>query len=85
MGSTIEVSFNGERVSKKITVANDPPEVGAAFDRVPRQESYVKDFKPLSMGEITLKKGRGPLVLRATEIVGEQVGEMRRVVLKRLG
>ena len=57
----------------------------AAFDRVPRTESYVKDFKPLSLGVITLPKGRGPLTLRATEIVGEQVAEMRRIVLKKVG
>ena len=72
------------RLTKKITEANNPPEIGAAFDRVPRTESYVKDFKPLSMGVIALPKGRGPLVLRATEIAGEQVAEMRRIVLKKL-
>ena len=52
---------------------------------MPRGESYVKDFKPLSMGVIELPKGRGPLVLRATEIAGEQVAEMRRIVLKKIG
>ncbi len=85
VGSTIEMTFNGAKVSRKITEVNDPPEIGAAFDRVPRQESYVKDFKPLSMGMISLPKGRGPLVLRATEIAGEQVAEMRRIVLKKVG
>ena len=84
VGSTIELSFLGARVSRKITVVNDPPEVGAAFDRVPRGESYVKDFKPLSMGVIELKKGRGPMVLRATEIAGDQVAEMRRIVMKKM-
>ena len=42
-------------------------------DRVKRSESYVKDFKPLKMGQIQLKKGKGstdeggtrsPLVMR---------------------
>jgi hypothetical protein len=85
VGSTIELRFQSASVRKKITEAHDPPQIGAAFDRVPRAESYVKNFKPLSMGEISLPKGRGPLVLRATEIAGEQVAEMRRVVLRKLG
>ena len=37
------------------------------------------------MCSIELNKGRGPLVLRATEIAGEQGAEMRRIVLKKVG
>jgi len=42
--------------------------IGAEADRVPRNESYVKDFLPWSLGIIALGKSRGKLVLRATEI-----------------
>ena len=65
--------------------AHDPPLRGAEHDRVPRQgESYVKDFKPLRLGAVTLAKGRGPLTLRATEIPGKQVMDVRGVTLTRL-
>lgn len=80
-GSTVELSFRGSRVRGKITEAHDPPLVGAEADRVPREESYVKDFRPLRLGTIALEKGRGKLVLWAPEVVGEQVGDIRYVAL----
>jgi len=36
-------------------------------------ESYVKDFKPLRLGVIELKTGRGPLTLRSLNMPGKQV------------
>ncbi len=80
-GSTVEMSFLGSRVEGKVAEAHDPPLIGKAFDRVPRGESYVKDFKPLRLGVIALKKGRGKLTLRALEIPGKQVADVRYVQL----
>ncbi|MEO7649701.1 MAG: arylsulfatase [Bryobacteraceae bacterium] len=81
-GSTVELSFREARVQKKITEANDPPLVGAAFDRVTRAgESYVKDFKPLKLGTIRLQEGRGKLTLRALEVAGKDVADIRRIAL----
>jgi arylsulfatase A-like enzyme len=83
-GSTVELSFDGGgSVRKKITAAWDPPLTGAAQDRVPRSESYTKDFKPLRLGAISLQKGRGKLTLRAVEVAGKEVAEIRYVVLTR--
>ncbi len=48
-GSTVELSFNGAATSAKITEIHDPPLYGADDDRVPRGESEVKDFKPMSL------------------------------------
>ncbi|MCA9064520.1 MAG: sulfatase-like hydrolase/transferase [Planctomycetaceae bacterium] len=84
VGSTIELSLNGQRVSGKVSAANDPPEKGAAEDRVVRVEGYVKDFKPLQLGRIRLEEGTGFLTLRALEIPGDQVMEMRLVMLTRV-
>ncbi len=83
-GSTIELSFLDGRVATKIAVANDPPLVGKEFDRSPRAgESYVKAFKPLRLGNIKLAKGRGKLRLKALEIKGSQVADVRYVILTR--
>lgn len=83
-GSTIELSFNGASVSAKIDEAHDPPAYGAAEDRVPRVgESLVKDFKPLSLGTISLAAGRGELKLRAVEIAGKEAAEVRYAALTR--
>ena len=84
VGSTIELSFQGAKVQAKVAVRNDPPLIGKAFDRVERGESYVKDFKPLKLGAIRLGQGRGSLSLRAIDIKGEQVADIRYVVLTRI-
>ena len=81
VGSTIDVSFLGTSVQGKVNEANDPPLVGKEADRVERTESYVKDFKPLRVGAISLKNGRGLLTLKATDIPGKQVADIRQVVL----
>jgi arylsulfatase A-like enzyme len=82
VGSVIELSLNGRAVSKSLTEAHDPPLRGAANDRVPRVgESYVKDFKPLSLGRFDLPRGRGVLSLRATAIPGPGVADVRAVEL----
>jgi hypothetical protein len=59
----------------------DPPAYGPADDRVPRTQSQVKDFKPMNLGTISMDAGRGELSLRATEIPGESVAEIRYVAL----
>ena len=65
-----------------VTEANAPPLRGAENDRVPRNgESYVKDFKPLRLGVIELKPGRGQLTLRALKLAGRQVMDVRSVWL----
>lgn len=81
-GSTVELSFNGSQVKGKVSEAHDPPLVGPEFDRVKREgESYVKDFRPLRLGTFYLQKGRGVLSLRALEVPGRQVMDLRAVTL----
>lgn len=85
VGSTVEISFMDAAVNCKIAPAHNPPLVGAADDRVPRTESYVKDFHRLRMPAFEMKKGRAALALRAVEISGKQVADIRRVALTRRG
>ncbi len=84
-GSTIEATFEGASVRGSINDVHDPPAYGDVDDRVPRVgESLVKDFKPLALGTATLPKGRGTLRLKAVDVAGRQVAEIRYVALKRL-
>jgi hypothetical protein len=53
-------------------------------DRSPRSESYVKDFRPMKMGIITLKQGKGELKLQANKITGSQAMEFRLLMLQRI-
>ncbi|MBW3541126.1 MAG: arylsulfatase [Planctomycetes bacterium] len=85
VGSTVELTFGDSRTSAKVTDPHDPPLVGEEHDRVSRGgESYVKDFKPLSLGVLPLKAGRGQLTLQAPKVAGRQVMDVRYVVLTRL-
>ena len=82
VGSTIELSFGDSRLEAPVREAHDPPLVGAEHDLASRgSESYVKDFKPLSLGELKLEPGRGQLTLKALKIPGEQVMDVRLVLL----
>jgi arylsulfatase A-like enzyme len=82
-GSTIELSCNAGRVEGEVSQPNDPPIRGAEHDRVPRGESYVKDFRPMKLGTVELTKGRGELKLRALKIPGGQAMDFRLLVLKK--
>ena len=77
------MTFNGSQLSGRIADGHDPPLRGDEHDRVERQESYVKDFKSMTLGTIHLEKGKGTLTLQATEIPGKQVMEFRLLMLTR--
>lgn len=83
VGAVFELRFAGEKLTGQINEAHNPPMQGMEHDRVERMESYVKDFKPLKTGTIHLKKGKGTLTLKATDIPGGQVMDFRLMVLKR--
>jgi arylsulfatase A-like enzyme len=80
-GSTVELSLNGSTLRGKVAPGWDPPLI-ADQDRVPRKgESLMKEFRPLALGPIRLEKGRGLLTLRAVEIPGRSVMDVRLVTL----
>jgi arylsulfatase A-like enzyme len=81
-GSMIELSFNESRLAGKVTPGWDPP-LYTNQDTIPRPagESQMKEFRPLKLGTVRLEKGRGPLTLRALEIPGRSVMDVRRVTL----
>jgi hypothetical protein len=86
VGSTVELSLGDARIQTKISEAHDPPLYGKEHDRVERRaESFMKDFKPLKLGAFNLKEGRGELALRALQVAGKQVMDVRYVVLTRTG
>jgi arylsulfatase A-like enzyme len=82
VGSVVELGFNGSRVGATVSVAHDPPLHGQEHDRCPREgESYVKDFKPMRLGVLDLKPGRGELTLRALKVPGKTVMDVRLILL----
>lgn len=82
VGATIELSLNSSRLPFKVVAAHDPPLRGKEHDRVSRgSESFVKDFQPLLLGEMNLVAGRGQLTLKALDVPGKGVIDVRSVVL----
>ena len=81
-GSTIELSFGSSKATAKVAPGWDPPLI-TNQDTIPRPrgESTMKEFRPLALGTMRLEKGRGPLTLRALEIPGKQVMDVRQVTL----
>ncbi|BCX46471.1 N-acetylgalactosamine-6-sulfatase [Haloferula helveola] len=85
VGSSIELSLGDAKLHATITEAHDPPLYGMESDRSDRggSESFVKDFKPMRLGEIDLPEGEGTLRLKAIEVPGDSVAEVRWIELRR--
>ncbi len=83
VGAILELSMAESTLSSTITKPHDPPLTGMENDRDPRMESYVKDFIPMKLGTITLKKGQGQLTLKALSINGKQAPDIRLLLFKR--
>ncbi len=81
-GSTVELGFRGARLTGVISPGWDPP-LNTNQDTLPRQRnvSQMKPFKSLDLGVIELLAGSGELRLRATQIPGKSVMDLRRMTL----
>ena len=80
-GSTIELSLGEAKTSAKVTPGWYPRLLNDQ-DRASRKgESYMREFKTLNLGTLKLNAGRGLLTLRALDIPGATVAEVRRVTL----
>ncbi|MCA9075162.1 MAG: arylsulfatase [Planctomycetaceae bacterium] len=81
-GSLIELSLGDDRLSGRVTPGWDPP-LYTNQDTLPRPpaESTMKEFCTLNLGEIELQEGSGDLILRALDIPGKSVMDLRRITL----
>lgn len=81
-GSTVELSFQDARLAGKVTPGWDPP-LSTNQDTLPRPpgESQMKEFRTLRLGDMRLPAGQAPLTLRALDIPGKSVMDVRRVTL----
>jgi len=84
VGSELQLSFKSETVKFEISEPHDPPLKGMRYDRYLRTQSYVKDFSPLTIGDIFLAKGAGRLVLKADVIPGLVAMDFRLLFLERI-
>ena len=76
------MEFQGQTLAGKVSPGWDPP-LYTNQDTIPRPpaESKMKEFRPLPLGTIRLDQGRGPLTLRARQIPGARVMDLRQLTL----
>ncbi len=84
-GASFLLTLGDRKLKGKIDVPFDPPLRGMENDRTgQRGESYVKDFKPLNLGIMHLDQGPGTLTIRALEVPGRTVMDLRLLVFEKM-
>lgn len=80
-GARVELSFADAKATGIVTPGWFPPLHDDQDHASRKSESFMRDFRPLNLGTLKLKAGRGLLTLRALEIPGQSVMDVRRVTL----
>lgn len=81
VGSIYKLDLNGKKIAGRLSEAYDPPLIESP-DRVKRNaESYEKTFKTGNIGEWMLEKGKGQLVLSASNRKSGRFADIRAVEL----
>jgi arylsulfatase A-like enzyme len=80
VGTEFEFTLGDAKLAGKISKGHDPDLKGMENDRIPRIESYIKDFIPLKVGTIHLTRGEGTLSMQATKIPGPVAMDLRLLV-----
>lgn len=85
VGAKLRLAFADSELIGEVTEAWDP-ELWTHQDTLPRPraESRLKEFHTMELGTIELEAGVGALELRAVEIPGEGVIDLRRMTLELL-
>ncbi|MCR9294466.1 MAG: arylsulfatase [bacterium] len=84
IGSRVRLSLGDAQLEFVLKDAHAPPLRGQEHDRVPRTESYVKDFRSIDLGRIELKQGPGTLRLTPLQIPGKQVMDFRLLMFTKV-
>jgi arylsulfatase A-like enzyme len=84
IGTALEIKFNDASIAQKISEANNVPVMGMEHDKVERDESYVKDFKPMKLGNVALKKGRGIMELSSKNLLSPDDLECNMITFRRI-
>jgi len=80
-GARIQISAGEESAAATVRDAFDPPLYDKSRERVEKSHYFVKDFKPLSLGTLSMKKGRATLKLEATRITGKRAIDVQAIDL----
>jgi len=79
-----KVTVTDPSIEAKVREAFNPALYNKSKERVENSHYFVKDFNPLKLGSLRLKKGRGLLRLTAPKIVGKQAIDVHSIELVKL-
>lgn len=82
VGSSFNIKIAGKKLHGQIDKAYDP-DLYPVYDRAPRSGELEKPWATLELGEIDVPRGVTQLVLSAESMPGNQVMEVREVILER--
>tara|TARA_X000000950_G_C13507379_1_gene494304 strand:- start:116 stop:625 length:510 start_codon:yes stop_codon:yes gene_type:complete len=82
-GTELSLEFMDKKTFKKIIDSHDPSLEGINNDRIERIESYTKNFKKISFGDLYFEKGISVLKLKTSQFVGNKSIDFRLLVLER--
>ena len=80
-GARIQISAGEASAAAIVKDAFDPSLYDKSKERVEKSHYFVKDFKPLDLGTLSLKKGRATLKLEATKITGTRAIDVQAIDL----
>ncbi len=84
VGSTIRLAWGQSATETTVLEAFDPPLWDKSKERVAESHYFVKDFKPLDLGILTLGEGRDLLTLTAPKLVNGHGIDVYSIVLDRI-
>ena len=83
VGTEIAIEYDDQIIYKELKTYHDPILEGSAKDVVKRIESYTKEFRKVTVGDIDFKKGPSVLKLKTSKKVGKSSIDFRLLVLKK--
>ena len=84
IGATAAVEIADKSLKAVVTEEYDPAFL-PNYDRTRRNGVPEKTWKPLTIGSVKLNKGSTKVVIRAVDIPGKKMFDLKAVKLKRIG
>ncbi|MEM1443812.1 MAG: arylsulfatase [Verrucomicrobiota bacterium] len=84
VGSLVRLRQGDNSTEAEVTEAFDPPLWDKSKERVEESHYFVKDFRPLDLGTITLKSGRTPLTLSVPRMKGDCAIDVYSIILEKV-
>jgi len=82
-GTTLRLSMTDAGSTQAVVEdVFDPPLYDKSKERVLKSHYFVKDFKPLNLGRLDLKQGRGTLRLQSLSVTGRRVVDVHSIDLR---